>query len=719
MIRVEEVYGGIYMKKIIFIFFVITKLCFANEDFFRAVENNKLKEVEIFLKKGINVNLKEQWFGKTALMLAATYNYEELTDLLIKNGANPDMQTKEGYTALMYAFSNNSHKSLKVLLNKKQNLDLKNKDGDGILHMATRNNLEELVKTLLEKGANIDIKDKDGNTPLILSILNKNENLIKLFSYRGADLTLSNNKGEKPIFIAINTRNLLMLKIFAESRVYLDEKDSYGNKPLYLAITLGDEEMVKIFLDAEVSLDYKDNKGNSYMHLNSIYGNREILDQLISKKMKINEKNLEGNTPLMIAAMNNKVDIVKRFLELGLSYEESNNYSKNSYMLAKENNAKDVMDFFGTIENDMMKAIITAIKEGKTSDVIRYLQRGIDINSTDLKGESILYKIIESQNISLIEHFLDNKVRVGTKELNKAIDTGNVELLRIFAEFGINLFPKVKFEESLVYRAIKNGDFVMSKYLIENSPNEYKSNKTILDLAVASQNDNIINYVLDKGFAINTLNKELLFWAIKNNKLDLCEKFLINTSNMSLKDKDSRSLLMASVIYDVSDIFDLLISKGGELHETDERGYTLLMLAAEHNSVKTGEKLIKENLSMEDAIYIAIENDSLDIIKLFGKKGLKLKTKDEKDMSYLMYAAKHNSVKTFEYLLEKKLDLDDKDKNGENALMYAARGGSIDIIKFLLDKGESKKIKNKNGENLLDVSKTIEVRNFLVSQGFK
>ena len=707
------------MKKLICVFLIVIVRIFSNEAFFKAVENNNLKETETFIKKGVNVNIKEPWFGKTALMIASSYDYEGIVDLLLKNGANPDMQTKDGYTALMYAFENNSAKSLKVLSDKKQNLDLKNSEGDTILHMAIKKNSENLARVLLEKGANIDEKDRDGNTPILISIENMYDNFIKLFAFKGADLTISSKKGEKPIFLAIAKGNLLMVRILAEEKLQLEEKNALGQTPLAAAIYLGNKEIVKVLLDAEVETNYRDKDGNTYLHMNSLYGNVEILDLLMGKKIKVDEKNREGNTALMLAAKNNQTLITKRLLQLGANFETLNNQGKNSLVLAKESDAKDVVEFFKTIENDMMKTLLLAIKENKLNEVIRLLERGIEINSTDLKGESLLYKIIDTQNIELLEYFLEKKAKITKKELIKAVDTKNLEIIRTFVSHGITLYPKEKFEESLVYRALKNGDLPITKYLLENGPKEYKENKSILDLGVNTENDELIRYLLDGAYPINTLNKDLLFWSIKNNKIELCEKFLKNTSNMSLKDRDKRSLIMISVVYDVKEIFNLLISKGGDVAEKDERGYTLLMLAAENNSVKTGELLVKEEFSLEAAMIIAVQKDSIDMVKLLQKKGVKIKGTDEKDVNYLMLAAKSNSMKVFEYLLEKGIDPDDRDKNGENSLMYAARGGSLDIMKLLIEKGQSKKIKNRNGENLIDISKTIDIRNYLVSQGFK
>lgn len=88
-------------------------------------------------------------------------------------------------------------------------------------------------------------------------------------------------------------------------------------------------------------------------------------------------------------------------------------------------------------------------------------------------------------------------------------------------------------------------------------------------------------------------------------------------------------------------------------------------------------------------------------------------------MNYLMLAAKKNSLRVAEYLLDEGIDEDSEDRNGETPLMYAVREGNIDMAKLLLKNGANKKIKNDKGERLLEVAKSNEMREFLLSLGLK
>lgn len=62
-------------------------------------------------------------------MLASEWDYTECTSLLLKAGANPNIQNKFYWTALMYASSNGHIKSVRLLLQAGANPNIKDNRG--------------------------------------------------------------------------------------------------------------------------------------------------------------------------------------------------------------------------------------------------------------------------------------------------------------------------------------------------------------------------------------------------------------------------------------------------------------------------------------------------------------------------------------------------------------------------------------------------------------
>src|SRR5271166_1652009 len=102
-----------------------------------------------YLKSYISTLTKEELdkkntYGWTALMLAARnsnkYSNVDVLQMLLENGANPNLQNNNGFTALIMASS----------------------------HSNTDSNIET-VKILFENGANPNLQDNDGFTALMFA----------------------------------------------------------------------------------------------------------------------------------------------------------------------------------------------------------------------------------------------------------------------------------------------------------------------------------------------------------------------------------------------------------------------------------------------------------------------------------------------------------------------------------------------------------------------
>ena len=110
------------------------------------------------LKAAINLQNNKGW---TVLKLAARKNLERCVEVLLDNGADPDIPDNEMFTALHNAIGFPA--IVKLLLTKAKKIDLQNTNGETPLYLASERGLTESALTLLEYGADPNILNKEGN----------------------------------------------------------------------------------------------------------------------------------------------------------------------------------------------------------------------------------------------------------------------------------------------------------------------------------------------------------------------------------------------------------------------------------------------------------------------------------------------------------------------------------------------------------------------------
>jgi|GEM_PF-6469896 len=98
---------------------------------------------EFLIKRGADVNLKDAAQDGTALMYAAADNDLDKIRVLLRNGANPNVQDQCGVTALMCAVESQQFQAVQILITcLSTKLDLTNKDGHTAFDMARAIELE-------------------------------------------------------------------------------------------------------------------------------------------------------------------------------------------------------------------------------------------------------------------------------------------------------------------------------------------------------------------------------------------------------------------------------------------------------------------------------------------------------------------------------------------------------------------------------------------------
>ena len=134
---------------------------------YRTIIAGDLKATNILIKKGANPNIQCS-MGETPLFQAVDMCKLDHVKLLIKNGANPNLTQDDGLSPLHAAVTRQNLLIVKYLLKNGANPNIKSKIYDQTpVHLAIKNNVDPMIMLLLVQfnGSLLDI-DKFGKKPI-------------------------------------------------------------------------------------------------------------------------------------------------------------------------------------------------------------------------------------------------------------------------------------------------------------------------------------------------------------------------------------------------------------------------------------------------------------------------------------------------------------------------------------------------------------------------
>lgn len=201
-------------------------------------------------KDDINHQNDEQW---SALMMSCknpnNCSDNRIVQLLLENGADPNLKDIIGYTALMRACIVSSNiEIIKLLLEYGADPNLKNNDGWTALMMACRfldkYSSYETVKVLLEYGADPNLKNNNDHTALMISCrylyMDSDSEVIKLLlnlDNIDANIITSDTKFNALMFLCKYNTNQHEIALLLKSKTklnYENKKNNFLNEYKYV-----------------------------------------------------------------------------------------------------------------------------------------------------------------------------------------------------------------------------------------------------------------------------------------------------------------------------------------------------------------------------------------------------------------------------------------------------------------------------------------------------
>lgn len=553
------------------------------------------------------------------------------------------------------------------------------------------------------------------------------------------------------------------LGVFNKLLVYTDEKD------------IEKKDLENIIKQTKKDIEFRKNIVQELedLQIKTVKVAKEILINL----QGINTLNISENDSTDYQDLLNVLNTVESTENYGLNYWASN------VLNTVKSTEKYGLNYWGSREkynlNGQSKEdfLINAVKENDIKKSKYILQKDVDINTRDKKGDTVLISAIKKNSIEIAKLLIEAGADVNAKSIireestfmiasecnateimnllikfgvdihtTKDSDGRNslmsaarenaVEALKLLIDSGIDIDDKDSTGGTALIQAAFVGATEVTKLLLEAGADikiANNLNKTALQIAIEKNKQDIVTLLKNvkpaKEYNLNGQNKkEFLFNAIKEKDIAKVDYIIKNGANVNSKNDEDWTVLMEASCINSIEIIKLLIKAGADVNAYDESGWTALMEATNNKNIDILKVLIESGANVNfkaDNGWTALINSSgknfIEATKLLIKAGVDINAKDNNGLTALTNARTEEMVA----LLKKNGALDNEkyELNGQSKkeiLFNAIREKDIDKVKYLIKNGANVNDKDNSGYTTLinaSISNSTEIVKLLIESG--
>ncbi|XP_028398947.1 uncharacterized protein LOC114522461 isoform X2 [Dendronephthya gigantea] len=345
--------------------------------------------------------------------------------------------------------------------------------------------------------------------------------------------------------------------------------------------------------------------------------------------INLNFKRSDGHTALMMAVMKKRVEVIGVLLSHGADVSQVNAKNKTARdMCGNDVRLTAMLDKVGMVK-ELREKIKKSGAETTSEEIGSYLDKGVQVNSVDADGNSILslavqYKCSNEVLMNLITTYhADPNVlnKRGTGPVEMALVYRDEETLKCLFEAGVN----IKRGKNMLLQYAEANGFPGSVKIIKEELGKYLwkavDDEEVEEIKVMLENcgayvDEICHLEGYEGWTT-------LFLAAHKNNVEVAKLLCNAQANVDIRSEDGKTALSIAVQTGRKDVLLYLISEGASVNVADTSGNTPLLLAVKGGNLPLVQILLHAGANpyheqgSVSVSQLALESSNKNIVYIF------------------------------------------------------------------------------------------------------